>query len=78
MYAFPNHVKSIEFTTGWKNIKGDQWKQDAPELNFESHTVAKGLNTYVNMVFLVLIFNKCEKNSKNLFSLCHYGVLCVD
>ena len=41
--AFPNYVQSIEFTTGelqssWRNIKDGQWKQDAPELNFESHS----------------------------------------
>ena len=41
--AFPNLVQSIEFTTGglqssWRNIKDDQWKKDAPELNFESHS----------------------------------------
>ena len=41
--AFPNHVQSIEFTTGGlqsgcRNIKDDQWKQNAPELNFESHS----------------------------------------
>ena len=35
-----------------------------------SSLIAKGLNTYVNKVFL----QKCL----NLFSLCHYGVLCVD
>jgi hypothetical protein len=47
--AFPNHVQSIEVTTGGlqsRNIKDDQRKQDAPELNFESQS--KGLNTYVN------------------------------
>jgi hypothetical protein len=36
--AFPKHVQSIEFTTGGlqstcRNIKDDQWKQDAPELS---------------------------------------------
>ena len=34
--AFPNYVQSIEFTTG--GLKDDQWKQDAPELNFKSHS----------------------------------------
>ena len=40
-FAFPNHDQSIEFTTGKSscgNIKDDQWKQDATELNFESHS----------------------------------------
>jgi hypothetical protein len=31
--AFPNHVQS-----SCRNIKDDQWKQDAPELNFECHS----------------------------------------
>ena len=39
--AFPNHVQSIESTTGGpqsscRNIKDDQCKQDAPELNWFS------------------------------------------
>ena len=38
--------------------------------------IAKGLNTYVNKLFL--FFHKFAKISKHLFSLCHYGVLCVD
>ena len=40
--------------------------------------LAKGLNTYVNKVFQFSIFNTFEKKSKNLFTLRHYGVLCVD
>ena len=41
--AFPNRVQSIEFTTNGlqlscRNLKYDQWKQDAPELNFQSHS----------------------------------------
>ena len=46
--AFPNHVQSIEFTTGGlqsscRYIKDYQCKQDAPELNLSF--IAKGLNT---------------------------------
>jgi hypothetical protein len=40
--------------------------------------IAKGLNTYVNKVYLVLIFNTFANISKNKFLVCHYGVLCVD
>jgi hypothetical protein len=40
--------------------------------------IAKGLNTYVNMVCLKKIVIHQEKCITNLFSLCHYGVLCVD
>ena len=57
-----------------KHLKDDHWKQDAPELNFESHS--KGSS--VNMVFLFFVFNKFAYISKNLFLLCHYGLLCVD
>jgi hypothetical protein len=43
----------------WSN---DQWKQDAPELNFESHS--KGLNTYSNKIiqkkcFHIVIMGYC-------------------
>ena len=33
------------------------------------------LNTYGNVIFHFSLFNKFAKNSKMLFSLCHYGVL---
>ena len=56
--------------------KDDQWKQDASELNFESHS--KGLNTYVNKEFLFFICYKFANISKNLFLLCHYAIWCVD
>jgi hypothetical protein len=41
--AFTNNIQSIDFSTGgfqssFRNIKDDQWKQDAPKLNFESHS----------------------------------------
>jgi hypothetical protein len=39
--------------------------------------IAKGLNTYVKKVFLFFVFITFAKMSKKLFSLCHYGVLCV-
>ncbi|KAK6308683.1 hypothetical protein J4Q44_G00201460 [Coregonus suidteri] len=78
--AFPNHVQSMKFTTGGlqsscrnisRMINGNKM-----HLSSISSLIAKGLNTYVNKVFL--IFNTFAKMSKNLFSLCHYGVLCVD
>ena len=43
-----------------------------------SSLIAKGLNAYVNKVFLFFICNRFANISKNLFLLCHYGVLCVD
>ena len=36
------------------------------------------LQLYVNVIFQFGIFNTFAKNSKNLFLLCHYGVLCLD
>ena len=42
-----------------------------------SRLLAKGLNTYVNKVFLFFIVNKLEKKSKNMVLICHH-VLCVD
>jgi hypothetical protein len=39
--------------------------------------IAKGLNTYVNKVFLFFYF-LFYNISTNLFLLCNYGVLCVD
>ena len=43
-----------------------------------SSLIAKGLNTYVNKVFLFFIFSKLANISKNLFLPCHNWVLCVD
>ena len=37
--------------------------------------ISKGVHTSVHMIFYILIFNK---SAKNLFSLCHYGLFCVE
>ena len=80
--GFPNNVKSIKFTTGGlqsscrnisRIIHGNKI-----HLRSISSLIAKGLNSYVNKVFLFFICNKFANISKNLFSLCRYGVLCVD
>jgi hypothetical protein len=39
------------------------------------HSIA---NAYVNKVLLFCIFYTFANISKNLFSLCHYGLFCVD
>ena len=74
--AFPNHVQSIEFTTGGlqsscrnisRMINGNRM-----HLSSISSIIEKGLNTCVNKVFLFLFFYTFA------FSLCHYGVSCVD
>jgi hypothetical protein len=36
------------------------------------------VNTYVNLIFLYFILNTFAKNYRDKFSLCNYGVLCVD
>jgi hypothetical protein len=75
--AFPNHVQSIKFTIGGlqsccrnisRMINGNRMN-----LSSISSLIAKGLNTYVNKLFLFFIFNAFAKMSKNLFSLCHFG-----
>jgi hypothetical protein len=40
--------------------------------------LVKRLNTYVNVKFTFFIFNKFANISKNMFLLCHCGVLCID
>ena len=63
--AFPNHVQSIEITTGGlqsssrKILRMINGKQDAPELNFESHSK----RSEYSCTFL------------KTFLLCHYGIL---
>ena len=59
--TFPNHVQSIEFTTGglqssWRNISR-MINGNRMNLSAISSFIAKGLNTYVNKVFLFFIFN---------------------
>ena len=38
----------------------------------------RAVNYYVIKIFLYIIFNKLANFSKNMFSLHHYSVLCVD
>ena len=82
MCAFPNHVQSIEFTTGGlqsscrnisRMINGNRM-----HLSSISILIAKGLNTYVNKVFQFCICDTFANMSKSLFSQYYYGVLCVD
>ena len=65
--AFPNDVQSIEFTTGGlqSSCRNGSRMINGKRMHMSSISslIAKSLNTYVNKVFL--------------FSLCHYGVLCV-
>jgi hypothetical protein len=73
--AFPNHVQSIEFTTGGlqsncrnisRIINGNRM-----HLSSISSLIAKGLNSYVNKVLLFFIINTFEKISKKRFLFCH-------
>ena len=61
------NLSQVDYNQVEKHLKDDQWS-----------LIARCLNTYVNKVFLFFILKKCTNISKNLFSLCHYGVLCVD
>ena len=61
----------VEMSQGWSMETGCTWAQFWVSL-------AKGLKTHVNKIFLFLIFNNFAKMYKNQFSLHYYGVLCVD
>jgi hypothetical protein len=76
--AFPNHVQSIELTTGGlqsscrnisKMINGNRM-----HLSSILSLIAKGLNTYVNKVFQIFL----NFNLQKVFLFCHCGVLRVD
>ena len=80
--AFLNHIQSIEFSTGrlqssCRNISR-MINGNRMHLSSISSLIAKGLNTYVNKVFLFFICNTFAKVSVILFPFRHYGVLCVD
>ena len=79
---FPNHVQSIELTTGGlqSSCRNIPRMINGNRMHMSSlfSLIAKGLKRYVNKVFLFYIFYTFEKKSRKLFSLCHYGVLCVD
>jgi hypothetical protein len=54
------------------------WSVEMMHPSSMSRLIEKGLYTYVNNVFLFVIFNTFANISKNLFSLCQYGALCLD
>ena len=65
MCAFPNHIQSIEFTTGWlqssnRNISC-MINGNRMHLRSISSLSSKGLNTFVNKVFLFFICNYLAK-----------------
>ena len=73
--AFPNYVQSIEFTRGGlqtscrnisRMINGNRM-----HLSTILSLIAKGLNTYLNKVFLVLFYFK-----KSVFTLSLWGIMC--
>jgi hypothetical protein len=70
--AFPNHVQSIELTTGGLQSSCNISRMISRMINgirmhlrSNSSLKAKGLNTYANMLFL--FFNTFENISRNLF-----------
>jgi hypothetical protein len=65
----------VETSQGWSMETGCTWAQLS--------LIAKGLNTYVNKVYVYgdicfFIWNYLAKNVLNLCLFCHNGVLCVD
>ena len=66
--AFPNHVQSVDFTSGGLQSKCSNISRMITEnrmhLSWILNLKAKGLNSYVNKVFMFLH--------------CHYWILCVD
>ena len=69
----PNHVQSIEFATGGLQLSCRNIKRmingNRMHLSSILCLIAKGLNNFVNKVFLFFL---------NLFTRCHYWILCVD
>jgi hypothetical protein len=65
--AFPNNVQSIE--SSCRNISS--MINGNRILSLILSLISKGLNTYVNKVFLFFVFNECANISKNLLKLCH-------
>ncbi len=53
-------------------------KRNGRHQSYISSVVAKGLNTYVNVIFKFFLFNTFTDISKILFSVCHYEVGSVD
>ena len=77
--AFPNHVQSIEFTTGglqssFRNISR-MFNGNRMQRSSISRLIAKGRNTYVNKVS-VLIFYTFAKKSKPVFALSLWDIMC--
>ena len=77
--AFPNHVQSSELVDSNQVVETPQGiSGNRIHLSSISSLMDKGLNTYINKPFQFFIWNTFANISKNLFLLCHYGVLCVD
>ena len=77
MYAFPNHVQSIAFTTGGqsrcRNIS-KMIKRNGRHLSYISRVITKSLNTFFNVIFTFFLFNKFAKMSVFILSL--WGIEC--
>ena len=84
----PKHTAKTMQKWLWdKSLNVIEWPSQSPDLLRDVVIAAKGvskkysvkvLNIYVNVIFQFFILNKLAQISKNLFLLCHYGVLCVD
>jgi hypothetical protein len=74
--AFPNHVQSIEFTTGGQQSSCRNMSRmingNRMHLTSILSLIAKGLNTYVNKA--VVIF--ANKSKKSVFALSLWHIVC--
>ena len=70
MNTFPNHVQSIELTTGGLSIKVQKQLKDDQEkwskATSHNSVITKGLNTYVNGIFKFFLLNTFANISKSL------------
>jgi hypothetical protein len=78
--GFPKHVKSIEFTTGelqssYRNISR-MINGNRMHLSSISSLIAKGLNSYVNKVFLFLFLIRLQTFLKPVFALSLWSIVC--
>ena len=68
----------IQMFKGWYRYTQEDSKLQIAAKGASAKYRLSGLNTYWRKIFQLFIFNEFVKISKNILSLCHYGVYCVD
>ena len=78
--AFPNHVQSIEFTTGGLQLSCRHISRmingNRMHLSSILSLIENGLNSYVNKVFLFLFLIHLQNFYKPVFYLSLWGIAC--